>query len=198
MVLSKCLIEATEWIHANWDKIPHGPDPTPSDIIYLATAIQQYCSLSPGKFNLSSAEADGILREVGTYLLGETRVGARGSNPILRERTLQTLRDELGSLESMLKALPTVVAKMGTSEEALMKALYLYGSFLAIAKSCRSSDSGNPTANEASLALYRALVEKGKENSWIMAGIILVRILRPNEPMVEDWIPKDSPYWENL
>src|SRR5262245_44353757 len=130
MVLPKCLLEATEWIHSNWENIPHGEDPTPTDILYLAATIQQYCGLLVGKFNLSSEESDVILREVGTFFLGETRVAARGSTPIVRERTLKTLREELGSLMSLLKAIPVVSAKMGSSEDALMKALFMYGSFL--------------------------------------------------------------------
>jgi hypothetical protein len=199
MVLPKCLLEATEWIHSNWEKIPHGEDPTPTDIIYLAATIQEYCGLSIGKFNLTSDEADEILKEVGTYLLGGTRVAARSSTAVVRERSLKTLREELGSLISLLKAFPAVVAKMGGNEEALMKALYMYGSFLAIAKSCQADDTATSKINnEASLSLHRALVEKGRDNPWIISGITLVRVLKPVEPLIDEWIPKNSPYWDNF
>jgi len=192
-----CVDTAAEWIHSNWDRISRGADANGSDILYIASAIHEHCQPTLGKFSLNIEEADMVLKEIGGYLLNAERVAARGTDPVIRNRPLKQLTDDLATVRSSLAGL--LIASVGSDEQGIVRALYLYGSFLIMAKACSSEDSvGNLVDRDNSMANYNVLSEKGKTNSWVRAGVILVRVLRPNSPMVEDWIPKGTTYWEEL
>ena len=192
-----CLEDVVQWMNSNWNKIAHGPDPNPSDILYLAVKIEEQCHIAISECVLNVDGAKVVLEEVGRYLLDMGRVTARNSNPIIRKRSTQQLIDELHTLQSILEGLH--IANLDKGERALARALYLYGSYLLTAKGCRQLDSsGRPIDRTISMSNYNMLAEVSERNSWIRSGVILVRLLRPNEPMVEDWIPSESIYWEQL
>jgi len=192
-----CLDDVVQWMKSNWNKITHGPDPNPSDMLYLAIKIEEQCHIAISECALSVDEAKIVLDQVGDYLLDKGRVTARNSNPIIRKRSTKQLIDELRTLQSILEGLP--IANLGRGERALVRTLYLYGSYLLTAKSCSQLDSsGEPIDRTISLSNYNMLAEVSERNSWIRAGVIFVRLLRPNQPMVDDWIPSGSIYWEEL
>lgn len=91
-----CVDTAAEWIHSNWGRTSRGAGTNAdTDILYIASAIDEHCQPTFGKFSLNNEEADIVLKEIGGYLLNAERVVSRGTDPLIRNRSLKQLKDDL-------------------------------------------------------------------------------------------------------
>lgn len=84
---------------------------------------------------------------------------------------------------------------------ALVAALFAWLGCIAMAKTLRDVDSqGKPYTDDTRRREYARIERQWAEpgGPWIRYGVTLARALelgRGNNNPIEDWVPKDSPYW---
>jgi hypothetical protein len=175
---------------------PHveNEDPNMKDVHYLAGRVSRALNLQlptelPGK-------------EIGVEVveLVEKEL-IKGS--LIRECTSQKLverREQLVNSIHERKLLPF------RPSESFVVALYIWHGCLCMVKNTRQTyvvgiGKEVPYSVEDRQKGYDQiqqcwLEEDNRGNPWIRYGVSLARLFRKGEKKVEDWIPKDSPYWE--
>jgi hypothetical protein len=110
-------------------------------------------------------------------------------------------KDEIQLIEELEKIAKEVLKKYPqigiTIEEAIMKSLFMWHGCLNIDKECRLKDAhGIEPPNR--MQVHDWLVNQSNSNPWIRKGFTSAKSFRPEQRMDKtyDWIPKDSPYWE--
>jgi hypothetical protein len=80
-------------------------------------------------------------------------------------------------------------------EEATAKSLFMWYGCLAISKETRERDAHGiePLARKTN---HDFLVLESNSNHWIRRGFTSARYFRSDQVKVNDWIPRDSPYWD--
>jgi hypothetical protein len=201
----KCVEKGVDWIIKKWNEVPPAmPDTNPNDLLVLAQVFSTTCKTKLTAYNLDIDEAQVLIKTVGEFMLDKGRINARGSEILVRQRHSRLLKEEMETLQHMLLDLSMII---GPDDSGLIKALFLTGSYHAMAGITAlpgAFESAEPNAKPENgeskdhQAKYHMLSELAEKNSWVRAGIILARMLKPNEPRVDYWIPKNTVYWENL
>lgn len=202
----KCIDRGVEWIIKKWTEVPPSmPDPNPMDLLVLGQVFTTTCKLQLTNYNLDQSESQLLIKTIGDFMLDRSRVKARGSDVLIRNRHARLLKEEMETLENMMLDLSMII---GPDESGLVKAFFLTGSYSSMVGMTGIGERGDPTSKwgqmeeteyiKNNLAKYRMLSEISEKNSWVRAGIILSRMLKPNDPMVDYWVPTKSVYWESL
>ena len=88
--------------------------------------------------------------------------------------------------------------QLGSFEESLMKALYIWYSCLCIDKVCRHRDIHGVSPQNI-MEVHDRLIEEGESNPWVRKGFVSARFFRRSldQQKLKDysWIPKNSMYW---
>lgn len=201
----KCVDRGVEWIVKKWNEVPLAmPDPNPTDLLVLAQVFTSTCKTNLTSYNLDVEESQLVIRTVGDYMLDPARIKARGSEVLIRKRHARLLKEEMETLENMMLDLSMII---GPDDSGLIKAMFLTGSYHTMAGLTAIGDRADPIKAgqldeteyiKKILAKYKMLSEMSDKNSWVRAGIILPRMIAPNNPMVDHWVPGKSVYWQNL
>lgn len=191
----KCVENAIAWIVKNWDKVPDVGHPNPGDLLVVAHVIQTKCQTKLADFSLEVETSRHLLNLVGDYMFDPVRVRARGGELLIRRRPIIQLREEMQTVGEMISEL---AMNIGYEEVALLKALFLVASFDTMSRVTSDAFGESEDTDDRRLETYNMLTQISTKNSWARAGVILTRLVRPNIPMVENWIPASSLYWEDL
>ena len=110
----------------------------------------------------------------------------------------------INELDNLLKCLNGKLPDDFADTEKLIASLSLWHGCLCMAKSTRIEDSGGQKyTSELRDEEYETLKQQWTEaeqhgNNWVKQGVSLSKTLisKREDPFVEEWIPKSSPYWE--
>jgi len=199
MSLEKAKVNAVK----AWPVLISSGDPNIStDVLHLATAIQQGCEVDLADVYFRKDQVVGIVEIVEEYFLkplpASLPVGVDARLAALRFKKADQLIKELNRVsEEVLKCYP----QLGSKEESILKSLYMWHGCINIDKACRKRDANSHclTLTER-LNTYAWLFAQSQSNIWIRKGIGSARCFRQTKDQraakVYEWIPADSPYWE--
>ena len=127
----KCVDRAIGWIVKNWDRIPDADHPSSADLLVVAHIINSTCKTTIADYNLDLDESRQIVTVVGNYMFDHLRIRARGGEVLIRLRPAVQLREEMQTVSELLT---DQILSIGTADSALLKALFLTGSFFTMTR----------------------------------------------------------------
>lgn len=170
------------------------------DILHIARAL--HINLPPDK-SLPEAKIDErrvveIAEIVDNYFI----------EGIMRSLFAQSFNELCDRAENTAKKVMKIPPGVG-SVEALIVALYLWHGCICMAKLTREVDAhGTPYNLSQRMGGYKILKsdwesEERSGNGWIKLGVTVAKRLeterakRSPKKIIDDWVPPDSPYWDN-
>jgi hypothetical protein len=163
----------TIYTYPNYDGAEHPEDSNLKDVDHLAETIRNICNLSvndlPPDNDLSKEQVVDVVELVEKELLSHPSV-----KPVQRDiliSDLRAIKDENQLIEELDKLAKEVLKKypqMGsTSEEAIMKSLFMWHACLNIDKKCRLKDIHGIDPIDR-MPVHNWLVNQSKSNPWSM------------------------------
>lgn len=195
----------TIYSYTGSDGAEHLEDPNLKDVNHLAETIQKVCNLNVGTLSsgqgLSNEQVIEVVELVEKELLRQPAVKPVKRDIMISDPLAIRAKDEIQLIEELEKIAKEVLKKYPqigiTIEEAIMKSLFMWHGCLNIDKECRLKDAhGIEPPNR--MQVHYWLVNQSNSNPWIRKGFTSAKSFRPEQGMDKtyDWIPKDSPYWE--
>lgn len=195
----------TNYSYTGSDGAEHLEDPNLKDVNHLAETIQKVCNLNVGTLSsgqgLSNEQVIEVVELVEKELLRQPAVKPVKRDIMISDPLAIRAKDEIQLIEELEKIAKEVLKKYPqigiTIEEAIMKSLFMWHGCLNIDKECRLKDAhGIEPPNR--MQVHDWLVNQSNSNPWIRKGFTSAKSFRPEQGMDKtyDWIPKDSPYWE--
>lgn len=195
----------TIYSYTGSDGAEHLEDPNLKDVNHLAETIQKVCNLNVGNLpsgeGLSNEQVIEVVELVEKELLRQPAVKPVKRDIMISDPLAIRAKDEIQLIEELEKIAKEVLKKYPqigiTIEEAIMKSLFMWHGCLNIDKECRLKDAhGIEPPNR--MQVHDWLVNQSNSNPWIRKGFTSAKSFRPEQRMDKtyDWIPKDSPYWE--
>ena len=195
----------TNYSYTGSDGAEHLEDPNLKDVNHLAETIQKVCNLNVGTLSsgqgLSNEQVIEVVELVEKELLRQPAVKPVKRDIMISDPLAIRAKDEIQLIEELEKIAKEVLKKYPqigiTIEEAIMKSLFMWHGCLNIDKECRLKDAhGIEPPNR--MQVHYWLVNQSNSNPWIRKGFTSAKSFRPEQGMDKtyDWIPKDSPYWE--
>ena len=195
----------TIYSYTGSDGAEHLEDPNLKDVNHLAETIQKVCNLNVGTLSsgqgLSNEQVIEVVELVEKEFLRQPAVKPVKRDIMISDPLAIRAKDEIQLIEELEKIAKEVLKKYPqigiTIEEAIMKSLFMWHGCLNIDKECRLKDAhGIEPPNR--MQVHDWLVNQSNSNPWIRKGFTSAKSFRPEQGMDKtyDWIPKDSPYWE--
>jgi predicted RND superfamily exporter protein len=195
----------TIYTHTGSDGAEHPEDPNLKDLNHLAETIRKVCNLNVDDMqsdqDISKEQVVEVVELVEKELLSHPAVRPVERDTLISDHHAIRVKDDNQLSEELEKIAKEVLEKYpkigATNEEVIMKSLFIWHGCLNIDKESRSKDvHGAEQLNR--IQVHEWLVNQSNSNPWIRKGFTSAKLFRPEQRMDKDydWIPKDSPYWE--
>ncbi len=191
------------------DGAEHPEDSNLKDVNHLAETIRKVCNLNVGDLpldkGLSKEQVVEIVELVEEELLSHPSVKRVKRDILISDPLAIRVKDENQLIEELSKIAEEVLRKYPqigiTTEEAIMKSLFMWHGCLNIDKVCRIKDvHGNEPQNYERMEIHNWLFTQSNSNPWIRKGFTSARYFRQTPDQTKSknysWIPSDSPYWQ--
>jgi len=193
------------FMYTGSDGAEYSEDPNLKDIYHLAETIRDVCKLNIGDTasnqSLSKEQVIEIVELVESELLSHPAVKPILRDPLISDPHAIRVKDDNQLIEEfdklgmeVLKKYPQIAS---TTEEAIMKSLFMWHGCLNIGKQCRLQDVRNMDPQNR-MQVHDWLVSQSNSNPWIRRGFTSAKDFRPEQKGSKDysWIPHDSLYWQ--
>jgi hypothetical protein len=193
------------FMYTGSDGAEYSEDPNLKDIYHLAETIRDVCKLNIGDTasnqSLSKEQVIEIVELVESELLSHPAVKPILRDPLISDPHAIRVKDDNQLIEEfdklgmeVLKKYPQIAS---TTEEAIMKSLFMWHGCLNIGKQCRLQDVHNMDPQNR-MQVHDWLVSQSNSNPWIRRGFTSAKYFRPEQKGSKDysWIPHDSLYWQ--